>query len=231
MVSATPTWSRRCSFISRATAHLARAPPRPRRGSPGAGDRAAHLDAGGVRRGDHRREALDALGDRAVDVLLAEGFAGGAEHHDLVRPGRPARPPALQVGRQHRVAHAGRRRMPAITSALSAICGTHFGLTKLVTSISRSRPPAGAASARSCARWDRLLFVLQAVARADLDQGDAGAVGSWSLIPTVSFSSSPPSATWSPTAYSSSATTPSRGAADGVLHLHRLHHRQRLAAA
>src|SRR5512133_2925119 len=26
--------------------------------------------------------------------------------------------------------------MPAMTSALSAICGTHFGLTKLVTSIS-----------------------------------------------------------------------------------------------
>ena len=31
--------------------------------------------------------------------------------------------------------------MPAITAALSAICGTHFGLTKLVTSISR-RPAA-----------------------------------------------------------------------------------------
>jgi hypothetical protein len=28
--------------------------------------------------------------------------------------------------------------MPAITAALSAICGTHFGLTKLVTSISFS---------------------------------------------------------------------------------------------
>src|SRR3954470_14227520 len=31
--------------------------------------------------------------------------------------------------------------MPASTAALSAICGTHFGLTKLVTSISRT--PAG----------------------------------------------------------------------------------------
>jgi hypothetical protein len=26
-------------------------------------------------------EALDALGDGAVDVALAEGLAGGAEHH------------------------------------------------------------------------------------------------------------------------------------------------------
>ena len=33
------------------------------------------------------------------------------------------------------------RWMPAITSALSAICGTHLGLTKLVTSIS-FRPAA-----------------------------------------------------------------------------------------
>src|SRR6476659_2593141 len=35
--------------------------------------------------------------------------------------------------------------MPFSTAALSAICGTHFGLTKLVTSISR-RPAA-------CRRW------------------------------------------------------------------------------
>jgi hypothetical protein len=35
--------------------------------------------------------------------------------------------------------------MPFSTAALSAICGTHFGLTKLVTSISRN--PA------ACRRW------------------------------------------------------------------------------
>jgi hypothetical protein len=63
--------------------------------------------------------------------------------------------------------------MPAMTSALSAICGTHLGLTKLVTSIS-FRP----ASCRRCTRLDLdgsrhgLLFVLQAVARADVDQFD-----------------------------------------------------------
>ena len=35
-------------------------------------------------------EALDALVDGAVDVALAEGLAGGAEHHHLVGPLRAA---------------------------------------------------------------------------------------------------------------------------------------------
>ena len=65
--------------------------------------------------------------------------------------------------------------MPARTAALSAICGTHFGLTKLVTSISRS--PAACSRCTSSiltAGVDRLLLVLQAVARADVDERDAG---------------------------------------------------------
>ena len=52
----------------------------------GAGDRCAHLQAGLARRSHHGREAGDALLDRAVDVLLAEGLAGSAKHHDLVGP-------------------------------------------------------------------------------------------------------------------------------------------------
>src|SRR6185369_1037520 len=45
---------------------------------------AAHLDAVLVRSGHHGREALEALGDAAVDVALAEGFGGRTEDHDLV---------------------------------------------------------------------------------------------------------------------------------------------------
>jgi hypothetical protein len=58
---------------------------------------------------------------------------------------RERRLEALHVGRQHRVAHARLALDAAITSALSAICGTHLGDTKLVTSIS-FRP----ASCRRC---------------------------------------------------------------------------------
>jgi hypothetical protein len=56
------------------------------------------------------------------------------------------------------------------------------------------------------------------------------APGPWmSVRQLVSFSSSAPSATWSPGAYSSSATGAIGRRGDGVLHLHGLHHGQRLA--
>jgi hypothetical protein len=41
-------------------------------------------NAGGQRSLDHRRKALDALGNAAVDVLLAEGLAGRAKDDDFV---------------------------------------------------------------------------------------------------------------------------------------------------
>ena len=65
--------------------------------------------------------------------------------------------------------------MAAMTAALSAICGTHFGLTKLVTSIS-ARPAACRrwTSSTFCAVVTGCLLVLQAVARADVDEGDSG---------------------------------------------------------
>ena len=72
-----------------------------------AGDVAAHPHAARQRRLRHDRpEALQALRDRAVDVLLREGLRRGAEHRDLVGTGGQRRLQALQVGHQHRIAHA-----------------------------------------------------------------------------------------------------------------------------
>ena len=70
----------------------------------------AHVDAGCARRVHHRGKALNALGNAAVDVLLAEGFAGGGEDHDFIRLRLERRLKTLQVGREHRVAHAGQAR-------------------------------------------------------------------------------------------------------------------------
>src|SRR6185369_200090 len=74
-------------------------------------DRAAHLDAvlpGGV---DDRAETLDALRDRAVDVLLAERLGRGSEDDDLVGPlgarRRQRGVEAFRVRDQHRIANAG----------------------------------------------------------------------------------------------------------------------------
>ena len=103
----------------------------------------------------------------------------------------------------------GPGRMPAITAALSAICGTHFGLTKLVTSISRS--PA------ACSRWmSSTLSAVDTVAGSFCSPSRGPTSTSvtlcGSMVQVSSRSNSPPSGTWSPTAYSSSATVPSRGA-------------------
>ena len=58
-----------------------------------AGHIAAHLDAVLARRLRDRPEALERLGDRAVDVPARKGLGGGLE--------------ALEVGREHRVIDAG----------------------------------------------------------------------------------------------------------------------------
>jgi hypothetical protein len=102
---------------------------------------AAHLHPGRMRRLGERAKALQRLGDRAVDVLLAEGFGGGAEHRDLLRPGGERGLEALQVGGEHRVGdarHRLRQHAASATSALSPICGTHLGDTKEVVSIAFS---------------------------------------------------------------------------------------------
>jgi hypothetical protein len=52
-----------------------------------AGDVAAGADAPLARRVDDGAEAVEALGDRAVDVAPGEGFRGRAEDGDLGRTG------------------------------------------------------------------------------------------------------------------------------------------------
>ena len=80
------------------------------RATDGARHGPAHINALRPRRRHHRRKALNAFGNRAIDVALAESFAGRAEHHDLVGPqfarrGHRGLQP-LKIGRQHRIAHA-----------------------------------------------------------------------------------------------------------------------------
>jgi hypothetical protein len=95
-----------------------------------AADAAAQAQAvflGGAR---HRFEARDRFGDRAVDVLLREGFRGRAEDHDFIGAARQRRLETLHVRRQRRIDGARTAFDAAMTSALVAICGTHFGDTK-----------------------------------------------------------------------------------------------------
>ena len=67
----------------------------------------------------------------------------------------------------------GLRRMRVITSAASAICGTHFGETNAVASTAGNPAARERVDQRNLdvGRHDRL-FVLQAVARPDFDQTD-----------------------------------------------------------
>ena len=141
---------------------------------------------------------LDALLDAAIDVALAEGLGGGAEDDDLVRPVEQRRLQALHVRRQHRIAHAR-----------AALHGAHHRVV-----VSHLRHPLRAHVARDLdlaqpgvlqamhefdlgLGRDRGRLVLQAVARADVDQRDARRQRH--SVPSMR-SSSPPSATWSPTA-------------------------------
>ena len=87
MVSAMPQWSTPISFISRTTRSTSSALTSPWYGQPSAHETAPRtLMPCRVRGGDDRAEALDALGDRAVDVLLAEGLGRRGEDDDLVGP-------------------------------------------------------------------------------------------------------------------------------------------------
>ena len=152
--------------------------------------RAAHVDALRARRCHDRRKALDALCDRAVDVALAEGFAGRAEHHDLVRP-LVARCgdggfETLHVGGQHGVAHSVGLACCAATLPTKAPDAAHH-----IDVVRHLRHPLGRHEAGDLdflqagvlqpldqAQLDLgrhcLLFVLQAVARTDIDELDAG---------------------------------------------------------
>jgi hypothetical protein len=138
-------------------------------------DGAPHLQAGFVRCGDDGAEAFHRLGDRAVDVALAEGLAGGAEDDDLVGPrGRVGerRHQALEVGRQHRMANARRSRD----------AGHHDRVVghlrhPLRADVAGDLDLAAAGGLQAGDQFDlvsgahRLRFVLQPVARAHFDQG------------------------------------------------------------
>ncbi len=101
--------------------------------------------------------------------------------------------------------------MPVMTSSASAICGTHFGLTKLVTSISRRPASCNIPTSAILAAAGTWFF---SFCRPSRGPTSTILTNSGSVAMTYSrVNSSPPSLTWSPGANSSSATVPSRGAA------------------
>ena len=190
-----------------------------------AGDGSPDLEPSLASGGDHRRKALDALFDAAVDVAPAEGLGGGTEHHHFVRAGgRTAGQRGLQaqhVGHQHAVANAwlardrghhlsvvGHLRHPFRADITGDLDLAQPGVLQPVHQLDLVR----------CSYRQR--FVLQPIAWANFHQGDtfrnhgfAFQAGRLSRRDqSCSRSNSPPSATWSPTEYSNSATTPSRGA-------------------
>ena len=73
----------------------------------GARDRTTHRHTCCQRSSHHRPEALDALGNRAVDVLLAEGFAGRAKDDHGIGPCRQRGFKALHIRHQRGIAYTG----------------------------------------------------------------------------------------------------------------------------
>ena len=120
--------------------------------------------------------------------------------------------------------------MPANTSAASAICGTHFGLTNADTSMTgRSAALSRLTNAILSAVGTERALVLQPVARPDFDDRD---VLSRSRVarrhgPSVTRSRPPASAsawTSSPSRQCTAATDAVAERAHRQLHLHRLEH-------
>ena len=71
------------------------------------GDVAPHGQAVFTGGGHHRGEALQAVGDAAIDVFLRERLRGGREYGDLIDTGGHSAFKTLQVGCQRGIAHAG----------------------------------------------------------------------------------------------------------------------------
>jgi hypothetical protein len=143
-----------------------------------AGNRTAHLQAGGLGARDHGGEPRDALFDAAVQVALAEGLGGRSKHHHLVGPGRQRGFQSLGVGHQHTVAHTGLS-MDAghdfcVVGHLRHPLGTHE------TGDFNFAQPRGLQAVYELnlvGRGHGLLLVLQAVARANVHQGDVAGQG------------------------------------------------------
>jgi hypothetical protein len=114
----------------------------------------------------------------AIDVALAEQFACRTEDHDLVGPGQHRRLEAFHVGCQHRIAHAG----------VAPDAGHHLGVVAHLRHPLRTDEAgdfdfleAGILQAVHQLDLDRgrhrLLFILQPVARTDIDEFDFGRQG------------------------------------------------------
>ena len=136
--------------------------------------RATNLDTSCARRRHHRSKALNALGDRTVDVALAEGLAGCGKHHDFIRPAGVGCLKALQIRGEHRVAHAHLARDASHHLGVVSHLGHPFGRHKTghlnVFQASGLQPVHQLDL--DCGRHG-LLFVLQTVARANINNFDA----------------------------------------------------------
>ena len=136
-------------------------------------DVAAHANALRLRRDEDRLRPLEALGDSAVDVLPRKRLRGGDEHGDLVRSRRSCRFEALHVGCQHGVTH---------TRSAADPCHDVGGIRHLRHPLRRNegrrldRREAGVGEPVDQRDLDvgghHRLFVLQSVARSDLDEAD-----------------------------------------------------------
>ncbi len=138
-----------------------------------AGNVAAHANVVFAGSLHQRREACQALGDGAVDVLLRESFGGRTEHRDFLHAGLDGRLQALHVRRQRRVSD------PGLALDLREDFG---GARHLWHPLGRDEAadfdigqPGGAQvvdQTHLVHHADRLLLVLQTVTRADFHQPD-----------------------------------------------------------
>ena len=136
-----------------------------------AGDVATHAHLGGLGRLQQRHETLQAVGDGAVDVLLREGFAGCGEHRHFLHLRLQRGLEALEVGGERRVGDA----WPALDAAEHLGGAGHlwhpFGRDEAADfDVAQAGGAQLIDQAHLVGDADRLLLVLQAVARADFDQ-------------------------------------------------------------
>ena len=149
------------------------------RATHGARHGATHTDALDKRGGHHRTETLDALRNRAIDIALAESLTGSGEHHNLLRPELRwrgyGRLEALQIRREHRIPHA--RAAPDAGHHLAVVGHLRHPFRAHETRDLDFLQPGVLQAVHEFdldIGRDGLLFVLQAVARANVYQFDNG---------------------------------------------------------
>ncbi|MCY1549821.1 hypothetical protein D9M68_860200 [compost metagenome] len=121
----------------------------------------------------HRDETLEALGNRAVEVLLREGLGGGGEYRDLFHARLPRAFEALQVGGQRGVGDAGQLLDLREDFGAASHLRHPFGRDEAADfHIVQAGGGQVVDQAHLVRHADWLFLVLQAVARADFDQAD-----------------------------------------------------------